>query len=204
MDEDIPALLRQAPEQDLLSQWPLDLVLDQTGHRTGTHGDVVALVRQPGFGRIIHMQYHMLFVQLRLQLRQELVHHMGDGVLLQVTELNNAVQTIAELRREGLADDFHTIGAVVLLAEADRPAGHTFSPGVGGHHQDYMAEIRFSAIVIGQRTVVHDLQKQVEDFRMGLLNFIQQQHTMGVLGDRLSQQAALVITDIARGRPNES
>ena len=52
--------------------------------------------------------------------------------------------------------------------------------------------------------MVHDLQQQVEDIRMGLLDLIQQQHAVRMLGDRLGEQAALVEADIARRRADQA
>ncbi|MNM93621.1 hypothetical protein D3C81_1060010 [compost metagenome] len=44
--------------------------------------------------------------------------------------------------------------------------------------------------------MIHHLQQQVEDFRMRLLDFIEQQHAMRLLGDCLGQQTALIEPDI--------
>src|SRR5690554_7120816 len=124
------------------------------------------------------MQNHMLFIQLRLQLGEELVHNVGNGIPLQVAKLDNAIQTVAEFRREGLADNFHAITAVVLLTKAHGAASHAFSSGVGGHHENYVAEVSLASVVIGQGTVVHNLQQQIEDFRVRLFDFVQQQNTV--------------------------
>ena len=51
--------------------------------------------------------------------------------------------------------------------------------------------------MIGQLAVIHDLQEDVEQVRMGLFDFVEQKHAMGMLIDRVGQQAALVETDIA-------
>ena len=52
--------------------------------------------------------------------------------------------------------------------------------------------------MIGELAVVHDLQQDVEEVGMGLLDLVEQQHDMGVLVDRVGQQAALVEADITR------
>ena len=67
-----------------------------------------------------------------------------------------------------------------------------------------MAEIGLAAVVVGQRAVIHDLQQQVEHIRMRLLDFIEQQHAVRMLVDRLGQQAALIETDIARRRADQA
>ncbi|MDT4871545.1 hypothetical protein FQZ97_1066780 [compost metagenome] len=52
--------------------------------------------------------------------------------------------------------------------------------------------------------MVHDLQQQVEDFRMGLLDLVQEQHAVRHLGDGLGQQATLIEPDIARRRTDQT
>ena len=45
--------------------------------------------------------------------------------------------------------------------------------------------------------MIHHLQQEVEDLRVSLLDLIQQQHAMRLLGDGLGQQTALVESDIS-------
>ena len=74
---------------------------------------------------------------------------------------------------------------------------------VGGHDQHHVAEIGLAPVVVGQRAVVHHLQQDVEDVRMRLLDLVEQQHRVRLLGDGLGQQPALVESDIARGRADQ-
>ena len=66
-----------------------------------------------------------------------------------------------------------------------------------------MAEICLAAVVIGQRAVIHDLQQEVEHFRMGLLDLVQQQDTVRMLVHRLGQQATLIVPNVARRRTDQ-
>ncbi len=70
--------------------------------------------------------------------------------------------------------------------------------GVGGHDDDHVAEIRLAAVVVGERAVVHHLQQDVEDVRVRLLDLVEQQHAVRMLGDRLGELPALVEADVAR------
>ncbi len=45
------------------------------------------------------------------------------------------------------------------MGKADGRPAHHFSTRVGGHNQNDIAEIRFAPIVIGQTTVIHNLQQ---------------------------------------------
>ena len=93
---------------------------------------------------------------------------------------------------------------MILFGEADRgPAGFG-GPRVGGHHQHHMAEVRLAAVVVGQGAMVHHLEQQVEDVRVGLLDFVQQQDGMGIFVDLLRQQAALVEADVTRRGADEA
>jgi hypothetical protein len=78
------------------------------------------------------------------------------------------------------------------------------APGVGGHDDDHVAEVGLAAVVVGQRAVVHHLQQDVEDVRVRLLDLVEQQHAVRLLGDGLGQQAALVEADVARRRADQA
>ena len=111
-------------------------------------------------------------------------------------ELDDGIQAVAELGREGLLDHFHGVGGVILHREADGRTRGGLCAGIRGHDQDDVAEIRLAPVVVGQSAVIHHLQQQVEDFRMRLLDLVQQQHAMRLLGDRLGEQTALVETHV--------
>ena len=76
--------------------------------------------------------------------------------------------------------------------------------GVGGHDQHDIAEVRLATVVVGERAVIHHLQQDVEDIRMRLLDFVEQQHRVRMLGDRLGQQAALIEADISGRRADQT
>ena len=87
--------------------------------------------------------------------------------------------------------------------EAERRLRHVLRARVGGHDQDHVAEVDLLARMVGQLAVVHDLQEDVEEVRMGLFDLVEQQHAMGMLVDRVGQQPALVEADIARRRADQ-
>jgi hypothetical protein len=84
------------------------------------------------------------------------------------------------------------------LSEADARTAHLEGSRVGGHDDDDVAEIRLAAVVVGQRAMVHDLQQQIEHIGMRLLDFVEQQHTVRMLGDGFGEQAALIEAHVAR------
>src|SRR5690606_38151762 len=125
--------------------------------------------------------------------------HGLDYVEGQRLELDGGIQAVAELRGEHLANGFHGVGGVILGGKAHRGAAGQLRPGIGGHNQDDAAEVCLTAIVVGEGAVIHNLQQQVEDIGVGLFNFVQQHHGVGVLGDCVGEQAALIEPDIAGG-----
>jgi hypothetical protein len=52
--------------------------------------------------------------------------------------------------------------------------------------------------------MIHDLQQDVEQVRMGLLDLVEQQDAIGMLIDTIGQKPALVETDIAGRRPDQT
>ena len=119
-------------------------------------------------------------------------------------EVHDTVETVPELGGEGLLQRLEN-GVPVdgLPLEADGLPADLPGAGVRGHQQDHVAEIRLLAVVVGERRVVHDLQERVEDVGMGLLDLVQQENRVGVLPDRLGEEAALLVADVARRRPDE-
>ena len=57
--------------------------------------------------------------------------------------------------------------------------------------------------MIRQAPIIHDLQQNVEEIRMGLFDFVEQQHAMRVLVDCIGQQTALIVADVARRRTDQ-
>ena len=75
---------------------------------------------------------------------------------------------------------------------------------VGRHDQDHIAEVHLLAVIIGQLAVIHDLQEDIEQIRMRLLDFIEQQDRMRLLVNGIGQQTALIKTDITRRRADQA
>jgi hypothetical protein len=52
--------------------------------------------------------------------------------------------------------------------------------------------------------VIHHLQQDVEDIRMRLLDLVEQQHRIRMLGNRLGQQPALIEPHISGRRTDQT
>ena len=70
-------------------------------------------------------------------------------------------------------------------AEANRSLCKVGGAGICRHNQDDVAEIDDLAVVVGQLSVIHYLQQDVEEVGMRLLDLVEQQHAVRVLVDRV-------------------
>jgi hypothetical protein len=93
---------------------------------------------------------------------------------------------------------------VILLGEADRAPRGLRAPALVVITSTDVLEVGFATVGIGEDAAIHHLQQDVEDVRMRLLHLVQQQHAVRRLDDLLGEQAALVETDIARGRADQA
>ena len=59
-----------------------DDVLNQAGHRAGAHQRVEALLGEHFLDRLAEVRFHLLLVQLFLELHQELVDHAQDDRMI--------------------------------------------------------------------------------------------------------------------------
>ena len=69
---------------------------------------------------------------------------------------------------------------------------------VGGHDQHRVAKVDGAPLAVGEAAVVHRLQQQIEDLRMGLLDLVEQDHAVGLAPHLLGELAALLVADVAR------
>ena len=135
---------------------------------------------------------------MRLKLQQELVHDAQNNGLVERLEAHHGIEPVAELRRKQALDVGHLVARLARIGKTDGRLVHRLGTGIGGHDDDYVAEVGLTPIVVSQRTVVHHLQQHVEDVRVRLFDLVEQQYTMRLFSDSFCQQATLVETDIAR------
>ena len=125
-------------------------------------------------------------------------------VARQGREANGRIQAVAEFRREQLLDRFLVLAFALAAAETDGVLGGVAGAGIGGHDQDNIAEVDLLAVMVGELAVIHHLQQDVEQVAMGLFDFVQQQHAMGMLIDAIGQKPALIEADIAGRRADQA
>src|SRR5450830_3763 len=198
------ATVDQTAKQQFVGQRLADHVLNQTRHRTRTHQRIEALLAQELAQSVREYGFHLLLVQLLFQLHQELVDHTQDDFFVQRTEADDRIQTVAEFRRKHTLDIRHLVAGFLLVGETDRTLLQAFCAGIRGHHDDDITEVSLAAVVVSQRAMIHHLQQDIENIRMRLFDFIEQQHRVRLLGDRFGQQTTLIETDVARRRTDQT
>ena len=75
---------------------------------------------------------------------------------------------------------------------------------VTGHDDDSIREVHGAALTIGQTTIIEYLQKNIEEIRMRLFDFIEEDDAVRRLSHGIGQLAAFFIADISWRRTDET
>ena len=126
-------------------------------------------------------------MQLFLKLNQEFVDHAQNNVTIKRCEGDCRIETVSEFRGEEALDLGHFIARLLGVGKAHARFLQVGRAGVGRHDDHDVAEISLASVVVSQRAVIHHLQQNIEDIRMRLLDFIKQQHAVGLLGYSFGQ-----------------
>ena len=120
-------------------------------------------------------------------------------------EDENLIHAIEELRLEAAAQ-----GTLDLrLRPLPRLAGLGASedPGtsdVARHDEDGVAEVHRAPAAIRQPPVIEDLEEDIEDFRVRLLDLVEQHHGVGTPPHGLGELSAFLVSDIPGRRADET
>ena len=136
---------------------------------------------------------------------------VGDDrelLLVEAVEYDRVVDAVEELRPEmrlQLGLDFllhvQTVGAVRFAVE--KMFLNDMRADVAGHDDDGVAEVDRAALAIGKPPIIEYLQENVEDIRVGLLDFVEQHHAVRLAPDGLAELSTLLVADVARRRADE-
>ena len=74
---------------------------------------------------------------------------------------------------------------------------------VRGHDEDGVLEVHGIAEAIGELTIFEDLQKDIEDIRMRLLDFVEQDDRVRRTLDTLGELTTLLVAHVSRRRADE-
>src|SRR3989454_3993471 len=199
-----PAAVLEPPEKQLVGQCSPDRVLDEPRHGPRAHQRIEALLRQVLLQALAELRFDLLLRKLLVELHQELVDHPHDDFVVERTERDDCVQAVAELGGEHPLDRLHLVARLHRGCETHLGLRQRLGARVRGHDDAHVAEVRLPAVVVGQRAVVHHLQQHVEDVRVRLLDLVEQQYRVRLLGDCLGEQAALLEADVSRRCADET
>ena len=82
--------------------------------------------------------------------------------------------------------------------------GDIARPEIARHDYDGIAEVDRSALSISQTTIIQQLQQDVEDIRVRLFDFVEENHAVRPTTYRFRQLTAFVIADVAWRRTNQT
>ncbi len=131
---------------------------------------------------------------------------------LQLMENDDFIDAVQELGPEGplqIRQD-PVLNALIGLLRRRRPKTDGSFPlevlgtHVGGHDNHGIAKIYLPPLGIGEAAVLQDLQENIEDLRMGLFNFVEEDYRIGLLPHLFRQLPRLFIAHIAGRGANQA
>jgi len=125
---------------------------------------------------------------LNRELTDGLLDNHEDHVMGEAVEVDNRVEPISDSGENIRSTAVNTASRFVAVASNPIVCLPIPRARIRCHEDHDIAEIRLSAVVVRQCRVIHYLEKGVEDIRMGLFNFIEQQHGMRILSDSLGEE----------------
>ena len=170
--------------KNLLTQIVQDVILDSALYRTGTKLWVVTYLGKITDGGWSPAEIEALRLQHLLYSLHLKFYNLGNLLLGQRLEGNDIINTVQELRTEGLAQHLTAC--------------------VGSHDDDGVLEVDYTTLVVGQPTIVQYLQQSIEYIRMRLLYLIEENHTVWFAAYSLGQLATFIVTNIPWRRTDQT
>src|SRR5471030_1040601 len=119
-------------------------------------------------------------------------------------EAQDLVDSVEELGWEVLAKRLDPPGLQELLALANALLRHPVATDIRGHDDDGILEANRSPQAVGQPSVIKNLKQDVEDVGVRFLDLVQQDDTVRAPPNRLGQQAAFFVANVAGWRTNQA
>ena len=110
---------------------------------------------------------------------------------------NSGRKCAAQFGHDLLADAFGDFAGLAGVLDQQRAAD------VRGHDDDGVPEIHRAALAVGEPAVVEDLQQHVEHVVVRLLDFVEEDHAVGLAADGLGELAAFLVADVAGRRADQ-
>ena len=132
------------------------------------------------------------------------LHDLVDRGTRERLEQDDVINPVQELWLEGAVQVVHDSCFCRLHDLAVHNAiQQVLRADVAGEDDHGILEVDLSTLRICHVTVVEDLQQHVEHVGVRLLDLVEEHHTVRLAAHCLGELAALVIADVAGGRPGE-
>src|SRR5262249_50543715 len=137
--------------------------------------------------------------------------YLLDFILCQWRKHNDLVDSVSEFRRESLfgcldhlaTDLIHIRQRFSAKPERLHVLFEIIRAEVGSHDHDGVGQIHLLATAISNPTFVKRLEKEVQQVRGRLLDFVQQQNRVRIVSQPLGENAAALAANDAARHPNE-
>ena len=200
------AAIQQVAADDHGRQFVFYVLLQITFDRSCAVLRIVRLFGDQLLGRIGHGQLHFSVSQSLFDTLERKVDDLLNLFQSQRAEYDDIVHTVEEFRSEVVLQFSGYLFLYLLrnIALLIHVLNQLAASDVGGHNDNRILEIYGSSLIVCQTAVVQKLQQDVEDIRVRLFNFIEQNDTVRFPSDCFGQLSALVVADISRRRSDQS
>ena len=170
-----------------------------------------SLVEDPLLGVVGNRDGDGFLRQVLVELRDHEFENLDQVGLAQRQEQDDFVEAVQELGVEGALDFalhqfFDLVGDHVFLRRLEAQAFALLQvprADVRRHDDDGVLEVDRVAEAVGQLAVFKNLQQDVEDIRMRLLDFVEQDDGVRSALDAFGELAALFVADVSRRRADQ-
>ena len=151
-------------------------------------------------------QDNITIMQSFLKLTQNETYNFAQVGKRQRLEADHLIYAVQEFRTELCAHESHdiTYRALRKLALVVHTVYQYLSADIAGHNYYCVLEVDEPAVAVCHAAIIKNLQHNIENIRMGLLNFVKKDDGIRMPANGLCQLSAFLITDISRRRSNKA
>ena len=111
---------------------------------------------------------------------------------------------VEPVEHDDFVDAVDELGLEVLMNRGHHGTLVTTGAEVARHDEHGVGEVHRAALTIGQSTVVHQRQQDIEHIGVSLLHLVQQDDGVGPTANGLGELTAFVVPDVARRRADQT
>src|SRR5579862_6867669 len=195
-----------------LGQRIFDVLLQCTAQRTRPVAAIgQSLVKDPLLGFVRNCDRDRFLRQVRIELRDHEFQNLDQIRLVQSHEDDDFIETVKELGIESALDFilyefFNLVGNRIFLGRGKAQAFASLQvtgADVRRHDDNRVLEVDCVAESVGQLAVFKNLQQDVENIRMRLLDFIEEDNAVRGALDALGELSTFFVAHVSRRRADQ-